>query len=238
MRERLSQRTVDLGSGRIAHASGAMWLPAESTVVIADVHLGYAWAMRRRRQLGPVAEGGVREKIRGVLRELQPRRVVLLGDVVHAARPHAAERALVEDTLREIAAGAELIVVRGNHDRLFAQDYGSLGLDTRDCWESDGVVAMHGDKPVPVSNKHVMIGHVHPALGVVDDAGASQRIPVFLVSENCTVLPAFSPFAAGFVIGPRLPDPLGSMFCTGEVEVVAASGKRAVRVGPLSRMRW
>lgn len=233
-----AQRIVPMANGRAAHASGALWLQGERTVVIADVHLGYAWAMRRRRQLGPVAEGGVQAKLRAVLQELEPKTVVLLGDVVHAPKPSPGERQLVEETLREIASRAQLVVVTGNHDRQFARDYAGLGLTIAHAFETETLLAVHGDKPVAIGGKHAVVGHIHPALGVVDDAGASQRVPVFLSGKHCTVLPAFSPFAAGMEIGPTLPEPVASWMCGAEVEVIAASGRRAVRIGPLRKIRW
>lgn len=226
-------RLVDLGGGRFAHASGALWMPGPRALVIADVHLGYAWAMRRRRQLGPLAEGGVTEKLAGVVAELRPDVVVLLGDVVHAPRPSEEERRAVEQALRRLAESAAVIAVRGNHDRTFARDY---GIEMMDQWEHEGVVAIHGDRPYTGSAAHVLIGHIHPAISVIDDAGASQRMPVFLSCERVTALPAFSPFAAGMVIRSPLPEPFRAMSARAEVCVIAASGRRALPLGPLSRV--
>ena len=226
-------RLVDLGGGRFAHASGALWMPEARALVIADVHLGYAWAMRRRRQLGPLAEGGVNEKLTAVVAELQPATVVLLGDVVHAPRPSDEERRTVERALGELRQAAAVIAVRGNHDRAFARDY---GIDMVEHWEHAGVVAVHGDRPFTGSADHVLMGHIHPAIAVIDDAGASQRMPVFLACDRVTALPAFSPFAAGMVVRSPLPEPLRGMSAGQDLRVVAASGRRALALGPLSRV--
>lgn len=232
----MNPRLAEIGAGRFAHASGALWMPDVATLLIADVHLGYGWAMRRRHRLGPVSEGGLNAKLRGVLEELQPRTVVLLGDIVHAPRPAPEERQLVEDALTYLGSQARLIVVPGNHDRHFTRDYASLSLEIVHAWEHDLVVAVHGDKPVPFeTDKHVLMGHIHPALPIVDSAGASIRVPAFLTSERLTILPAFSPFASGYCVGPRLNEPLRSLFGSQAVHVIAASGRRAVRIGPLSR---
>src|SRR5947208_13270131 len=103
--------------GLQAHASGALWLPDSQTVVIADLHLGYSWAQRRRGELGPLADERTREKLMAVRDQIQPRRFVFVGDIVHAPRPCAQERAWIEDVLAEIASSAEIVAVRGNHDR-------------------------------------------------------------------------------------------------------------------------
>ena len=63
------------------------------------LHLGYAWAQRRRGQLGPVVDGGAAERVWAVIDELQAARVVLLGDIVHAPNPAPVERMWIEAAL-------------------------------------------------------------------------------------------------------------------------------------------
>ena len=231
----MSERLIELHSGEFAHCSGALWLPQLRTVVMADVHLGYGWALRRRGQLGPVDDVAVQAKLDTVVQELSPHRIVFLGDLVHAPRPAPGERAAIEGTLERLASRAKLTVVLGNHDRGFTRDYPGLPIAVQEHWECEGFLAVHGDKELPAGVDRLVMGHIHPAIGVVDHAGASRRLPAFLVTETVVILPAFSPTAAGLdVRGPGLPKQiLGSA----EVQVIAISGKRAVRLGPLSRLR-
>ena len=63
---------------------------------------------------------------------------------------------------------------------------------------------MHGHV-VPAISDHLIVGHVHPALGIVDHAGATQKVPVFVASKRVTVLPAFSPLSAGGDIRVHMP---------------------------------
>ncbi|HUS04801.1 MAG TPA: metallophosphoesterase [Bryobacteraceae bacterium] len=224
----------------MAHCSGALWLPETRVAIVADVHLGYGWAQRRRGQLGPVEDGGVRGKIQALVQELGPAKIVFLGDVVHAPKPAAQERALVEETLRGIAGTTQLIMVRGNHDRAFAHDYAGLGMEVVDCWTAPGLMAIHGDRPPRERSprSRLILGHLHPAVGVRDDAGASQRIPVFLIGPQACVLPAFSPFAAGYdVRSAGIPAGLRNLMGGGSVDCIAATGRRVVKLGPLSILR-
>ena len=231
------QKSFELAPGRIAHASGCIWLPEIRTVLIADVHLGYGWAQRRRGQLGPVSDGGARDKLAALVTELQPGRIVFLGDIVHAPRPAALERELVEATLRLVSEQAEVIFVRGNHDRGFAADYPQFAVRMCEHWQSGDIVAIHGDKPTAEeSSRHVVLGHLHPALSIHDDAGAGQRIPVFLTGARGSVLPAFSPFAAGYSVNHGLPREIRDLL-GGAIEVLAATGNRVVRLGPLAGIR-
>jgi hypothetical protein len=202
------------------------------------VHLGYGWAQRRRGQLGPVADANTRDKLLRLIEELSPARIVFLGDIVHAPRPASQERALIESTIRDAAGRAELVLVLGNHDRGFIRDFPDLPMHVAHSWEVDGLIALHGDKPASLAgDQQLVLGHLHPAIGVRDSAGASQRIPAFLVHSKAFVLPAFSPFAAGFNVKVALPSELRKLFGKQDVDVVAATGRRVVCLGPLTRLR-
>ena len=227
-------KLLELAPGRWAHPSGALWLSDSLTVLLADVHLGYGWALRRRGHLGPVHEGAVRRKLMATIADLQPRSIVFVGDVVHAPRPGPQERAAVEATLGELAATSDLILIPGNHDRGFHKDYPGAAIRLASEWRDSGMVAVHGHI-IPKTTDHLIVGHIHPALGIVDHAGATQKLPVFVAAERITVLPAFSPLSAGGDIREFMPTVLREMLDE-NTRVIAASGKRVVNLGPLSRL--
>src|SRR5450755_374647 len=220
-----------------AHASGTLLLTVSQTLIVADLHLGYGWAQRRRGELGPLADSRTREKMLPVCGELRPRRIVLLGDVVHAPRPCAPEREWIEETLIELSQCAELISVRGNHDRAFAREFSHLPVRMVESWAEGEVLAVHGDQlPHRLPEGRTLVaGHLHPSIPVKDAAGAGQRLPVFLVSSGCVVLPAFSPFAGGYDVGCGIPQTLAAHFGTAEVQAYAASGTRVASLGVLQR---
>jgi len=165
-----------------------------------------------------------------VVEELSPTQIVFLGDLVHAPRPAPQERHAVEVTIANLAARAHVVVVLGNHDRGFTRDFASLPVEACRLWSApDGAVAVHGDREIP-EGKHTIIGHLHPALGVTDHAGASHRMPVFVTGPRLTLLPAFSPLAAGVDIRD------GLTVKPKNARVIAASGKRVVDLGPLEKL--
>ncbi len=226
---------LQLAPDRMAHASGALWLPDSRTLLIADAHLGYGWAQRRRGQLGPVRDTRSAPKIDAVMKSLKPERVVMLGDVVHAPHPTGEERDAVEQALRSLAAQAELIIVRGNHDRGFARDFGHLHIPLLETWSEGNVTAVHGDRinARALESGHVIAGHLHPVLPLRDAAGASRRVRVFAAAVSFTILPAFSPYAGGFDISVGLPPPFDSE----SVQIAAVTGTRVFALGPLDRIR-
>lgn len=228
-------RLLELAPGRWAHASGALWLSESRTVLLADVHLGYGWALRRRGQLGPTEDARVRQKLYETVRELQPEKIVFLGDVVHASRPGVDERVAVESTLQELANQAKLILIPGNHDRRFARDYGASVVEIAEAWSGSGLLAVHGHT-LPVTTEHLVLGHIHPALSIRDHAGACQKAPVFVASSRVTILPAFSPFSAGSDIFVHMPALVSELIDPEMTRVVAASGRRVVDLGVLAEI--
>jgi putative SbcD/Mre11-related phosphoesterase len=224
-------REIEIARGVLAHAGRALVLREQRTLLVADVHLGYGWAQRRRGQLGPVQDGGVAEKLQGLVSEVSAALLVFLGDIVHAPKPSPEERRMVEQTLQSLADRVEIIVVRGNHDRAFARDYASLGIRVVEQWQGAGLIAIHGDRlPADRTTQRVAIGHLHPAIGIRDNAGAIHRIPAFLVGQRAFVLPAFSPLAAGFDVSEGIPPAIRQLCGPGGIEVIAATGHRAVKI--------
>ena len=63
---------IEVGSGRFAHPSGALWLAEERVLLIADPHLGYAWAQRRRGELGLLGDVVGQAKLLQVVEEFMP----------------------------------------------------------------------------------------------------------------------------------------------------------------------
>lgn len=224
---------VEIFPGVFAHASGALWIAACGAALVADAHLGYGWAQRRRGELGPVGDGGAAAKLGALCDALTPRRIVLLGDVVHAPRPAAAERALVEGVLEQLAARAAVHVVLGNHDRGFPRDFGNLPLTIGRSWAEGGVFAIHGDRPGAVPDGHlVALGHVHPVLRIKDAAGATAKLRAFVIGERGVILPAFSPFAGGVSARTGIPREIGRLLGGGPRRFVLATGSRAVASWP------
>jgi uncharacterized protein len=227
---------VDLGmieadSGVWAHPSGALWLAQEETLVVADIHLGYGWAQRRRGQLGPVADHQTCEKLQQLLEDVQPPTLVVAGDLVHAPQPGQMERELIEQTLQHVKTRCRITIVLGNHDRGFVQDFQAIGLNT--CFECEvgPFLIAHGDRKVK-TEKRLIIGHHHPAYGIFDAAGVKHRLPIFLLGNRAIVLPAFSPFAAGLDTRFSTTEQLRAVVGSRPI-AIAASGKKVLCLGEI-----
>ncbi len=164
----------------------AIHLPS-ATAVIADLHLGYALARRRRGEAIP--EAGIEEAragLQALTSRSDVRRLVIAGDLVE----DASGGPLALSLLIWLRDRVELLgIVPGNHDR-------GLSLPADLPLYPDGLLldnwrVVHGDGPLP--GGCIVQGHYHPCVRA--DGGVSA--PCYLVAENHLVLPAWSADAAG-----------------------------------------
>ena len=92
------ERWIEIAPGLRLTGDGAAWLPGAHTIVVADVHIGYELAARRRGgYLPPLERGaGVGARLRQMASELDATRVVIAGYLRHSKRD---VDALVRDEL-------------------------------------------------------------------------------------------------------------------------------------------
>jgi uncharacterized protein len=193
-------------------ARRAAWLPSAGVLIVADLHLGYVWALRKSGQLLPIVntEEPV-SRLADLVQSYQPREVVLLGDIVHWAVDCPGLRAELEMLYQQLNGKVQLRWVAGNHDRKLSQLLAECAIPA--VLESSLIVGrnllIHGDTPiengaeewrVPSFTGRIIMGHEHPAIRLGDGASGTVKCPCFLVSPSLLVLPAFSSWAAGSVV--------------------------------------
>lgn len=192
-------------------ARRVLFLTDTRTLVIADLHLGYAWAHRHAGNLLPVTPGEeALGRMERLLEAYAPRELVLLGDIVHRAVPVAELKAMLRDSLCPLGKRVQLRLVAGNHDRRLGKLLAECGVETELVREVEcgPHLLAHGDEAdadraaelrerARSRGGRVIIGHEHPAVTVSDFVAMSAKCPCFLVGEAVLVLPAFSAWAAG-----------------------------------------
>src|SRR5438034_4796028 len=95
----------------------AVFWPARQTLLLADVHLGKAAAFRT---LGvPVPESTAKDlsRITRLIEQTQARRIIILGDLIHAKAGRQPEVIDAIARWRELHSKTQILLVRGNHDR-------------------------------------------------------------------------------------------------------------------------
>ncbi|MFT3664407.1 ligase-associated DNA damage response endonuclease PdeM [Piscinibacter sp.] len=172
----------------------AALLPDSRTLLIADAHIGKAASFRA---LGvPVPRGTTSETL-AALSELvarhEARRIVFLGDFLHARAAHAGATLAALARWREAHAALALVLVRGNHDDRAGDPPASLGFEVVDEPLRDGALALC-HHPAPRDDAYVIAGHLHPCVSLRGRAHERLRLPCFHVGPRVAVLPAFGSF--------------------------------------------
>lgn len=184
----LKVRTTDV----VLRASGALWLAASRTLVVADLHLekGSSYAARGQ-MLPPYDTADTLHRLETEVAQTEPDTVVLLGDTFHDRRSEDRLAPAHADRLRALAAVCRLIWVVGNHD---ADGPRSLPGDMAAEVSLDGLVFRH--EPQPGVQPGEVAGHLHPAARIVAPRGSVRR-RCFVTDAQRLILPAFGAYAGG-----------------------------------------
>ncbi len=176
----------------VADVSGALVLPEDRLLLVADLHLekGSAYA-RRGIFLPPYDSRATLASLAAALARWRPARVIVLGDTLHDRG--AMERIDPADiaALRAMQAGIDWLWLSGNHDP--APPAGLGGSVAREL-AYGGVTLRH--EPSAAEQGPEIAGHLHPA-GKVRGGGRSLRRRCFAANGRRCVLPAFGAYAGG-----------------------------------------
>ena len=192
----IEQLPIRLGpAALVLLADRAVYWPAQSLLLIADLHLGKGDVFRRHGIAVP--RGGTGQdlaRLDRLIAQTGARRLLLLGDVVHGPI-NAAHWQGQWLAWRQQHAGLGVQAVRGNHDR--ALERAALGIELLgEGIECDGLWLCH---EAPGDGRPSLSGHVHP---VVRLPGLARALPVFWQQDGQLVLPAFGAFTGGWRVRP------------------------------------
>ncbi|HEX8077903.1 MAG TPA: ligase-associated DNA damage response endonuclease PdeM, partial [Chthoniobacterales bacterium] len=194
----------------------ALFHRTERWLAVADLHFGYELSQRAAGALVPMwGMATIAERLRQLVDEYGPRRLIILGDLVHdktAAREAA-------ELLRDFSASCEVAVIAGNHDRKLRGQ-----IEMVESVQTERFFFHHGHCAAEATGRIQIIGHHHPAAVMADGAGLRLKCPAFVQQSGCWIMPAFSPWAGGTRWAPDEADRV--WICTAE-RVFALSEKKA-----------
>lgn len=204
---------IELAGERVALLpSRTLWWPAAGVLFAADLHLGKSETMAAAGlPLNGSVSGGIRghdlERLARAVEATGARRLVVLGDLVHA--PAGVTEELLGCfgawlTARRAAGLESFTLVPGNHDLGLRRGAWDAVMDAwgPDVLEPGTVLGPFclAHEPSLCDGAHTLCGHVHPAINI-GAGNAPHKLPAFLVGEAVTILPAFSAFTGGKSIG-------------------------------------
>lgn len=195
--------TIELAGEAVALMSdGSLYWPAARTLLVADAHIGKAATFRASGIFVPRGTTtAALDRLDDALAVTGTKRVVFLGDLLHAREGRSPETLRVVEQWRASHADLEIVLVRGNHDRSAGDPPASLGIRCVGAPMVDGPFAfVH--HPTIIEGKYVFAGHIHPAVRLSGPGRQHARLACFWIRESYAVLPAFGDFTGQGIIEP------------------------------------
>jgi metallophosphoesterase superfamily enzyme len=168
----------------------------ETSLVVADIHLGIEWDLYRSGINLPSQMESRLGRILGYIQANSPDRVILLGDVKHnVLQVSWQEKDEIPRFLETLAEYAHVDIFPGNHDGgiecLFNRQK-DIRVHSARGSVLDGVGYFHGHTwPAPelLAASHIITAHNHPTVRFTDDFGYSVVEPAWIRTKfNADIL--------------------------------------------------
>jgi len=166
------------GSDFVALANGALFCPAVSALILADLHLGKSERMARRggALLPPFETRDTLERLQTAIRETSPEKLFLLGDVFDDDAARTALSPQDSAMWQDILSMTDCTILAGNHDP-DAQQEAMIGAITL--------------RHIATTGPDIS-GHYHPKARL-----KTASRPAFMIGQDHLILPAFGTFTGG-----------------------------------------
>ncbi len=181
-----------------------------STLIIADVHIGYEEALNKQGILVPRVQFGDMvkrmEAIFAVLKGKKIKSIIVNGDLKHEFGTISEQE--WRNTLKFLDLLAkhcnDIILIKGNHDTILGPIAKKRNVKVVDCHIVDAVLIAHGDKTPSKDTlkgiKTIVIGHEHPAVSLKEGARI-EKVKCFLKGRykgrSLIVQPSFNTLVPG-----------------------------------------
>ncbi|MDQ3250660.1 MAG: ligase-associated DNA damage response endonuclease PdeM [Chloroflexota bacterium] len=184
----------------------AIYWPRTGTLLIADLHLGKSATLRAHAIPVPAGDTAADlQRLSQALSRTGARQLIILGDLLHAARGRDATVLATFQTWRDEHADLRIRLVRGNHDRSAGDPPEDWRIQTVNG-PTPGPRFVLNHEPIEPETGYALTGHLHPAVQLTGKGRQALKLPCFWFGRKCAVLPAFGEFTAGALVKPALGD--------------------------------
>lgn len=169
---------------------GALWWPAERTLVVSDLHLEKGSSFAARGQmLPPYDTGATLTVVEALVRAYAPQRVISLGDSFHDPRAEVRMSDADAMRVRALTTATDWVWVEGNHDPDPPEHLGGRAAKVLRC---DDIVFRHE----PTGELGEIAGHLHPCARIASRVRSLRR-RCFVSDGERLIMPALGAFTGG-----------------------------------------
>lgn len=203
------------GQDLMALPQGALFWPARSALLVADLHLEKAsWYARLGQMLPPWDSVATLGDLTALAVTTGAEEIWCLGDSFHDREGCQRLPARAREMLTALTGAARWTWITGNHDPALTDPCGGA---IRAEAEVDGLVLRH--EADPAETRPELSGHFHPKLRIMQRGRQVSR-RCFVATPRKLILPAFGSLTGGLDAG--------------HPEIVRAVGREAQALVPLS----
>lgn len=184
----------------------AMFLPNSYTLLVADVHLGKAAALRAAAIAVP---GGTTAtdfmRLNKAIDRTGAKSLIVLGDLLHA-QPGMTKLLLeMLGEWRDKYKDLPVTLVRGNHDKKCKPLPAEFNIEVVPEHMELGPFTLCHD-PSECADGYILAGHLHPCVTLQGKGHQYERLPCFWLGGDRGVLPAFGSFTGCMEVQPKPED--------------------------------
>lgn len=178
--------------------------PEDKLLILSDIHIGYYSSLRAQGGYLPAYDAQLLTKtVESLLEDYPKYHWIIAGDIKHNLKSSISREEYTElkDLLERIANQNRLTIIIGNHDtglRSILQKI-AITCTITDSFSYHNISVIHKQVlSTQSSSLNYIIGHFHPVISIEYLKGLF--IPVFAVSKDVLILPAFNTVAGGYNI--------------------------------------
>ena len=173
----------------------------ETTLIIADIHLGKVGYFRKAGIAIPKQmEQDDLALISDLIQEYRPTKIIFLGDLFHSDMNNDWGWLVM---WRSLFKDIEIVLVLGNHDILNSKFYTDLDFDLYETLRIGPFLFSHEplktDK-LTAEMGYVICGHIHPGVTLRGSGRQVLTLPCFHFSAKQAIVPAFGKFTGNVCV--------------------------------------
>jgi DNA ligase-associated metallophosphoesterase len=169
----------------------ALYWPREEALIVSDLHIGKSAHFRKHGiPISVNVQHNDLERLSFLIGYYTPKKLIVVGDLFHAEINTDMD---LFKMWRANHSDLEIILIKGNHDRLKDIVYDSFAIDC--CAKALRLPPFKFiHEPEVIEDEFTISGHIHPGFLLRTKTKQRIKLPCFQVSESQLILPAFSEF--------------------------------------------